>query len=414
MISAVSLALAGFAAPAMVLCASNRVAAQVCDVEPIESCFNASGKLTINNSTDDERDSFTLSLGNAPAATPQDFGDPLGTDPYVVCVYDANGVVEELQVAPAGTCDGDPCWKATRKGFQFKDKIGSNDGVNKLTLKASDKGKTQAKVSGKGAALEDPTLSLQAPVAVQLKNVATGYCLGTAFADPATIKKSTAEKFSAKIKTVPTSSKLLKGSDGVTRSLIEPDSRSTAEERGLAPDPNEVYIQSINYGGTGCPSGSVGTSFSNDRSSFTLIFDQFVASSGPSVPLTESRKICLLFINLRIPQGWSYSVSTLDFRGYVSLPKGVTAEQKSTYYFEGEPRPGSASSRFSGPVAKDYLTRDQLGLNTLQWFGCGGARPLIVSAQVELFKTDGRTAQITVDSTDGKLEHVIGLRWKPC
>ena len=31
------------------------------------------------------------------------------------------------------------------------------------------------------------------------------------------------------------------------------------------PNPNEPYIVSIGYGGTGCPAGSVGQSISNDR-----------------------------------------------------------------------------------------------------------------------------------------------------
>lgn len=35
-------------------------------------------------------------------------------------------------------------------------------------------------------------------------------------------------------------------------------------ERTL-PNPSQVYISSLSYGGTGCPQGSVGTFISDDR-----------------------------------------------------------------------------------------------------------------------------------------------------
>src|SRR5262245_50167374 len=90
------------------------------------------------------------------------------------------------------------------------------------------------------------------------------------------------------------------------------------------PNPAEVYLQSISYGGTGCPQGSVANTFSADRKAFTLIFDKFVASSGPGVPITETRKNCQLNINIHVPQGFTYAVHTFDYRGYVQLPAGVT------------------------------------------------------------------------------------------
>ena len=41
-------------------------------------------------------------------------------------------------------------------------------------------------------------------------------------------------------------------------------------------------IGSIAYDGTGCPQGSIGLSIANDRQALTMIFDSFVASTGPS------------------------------------------------------------------------------------------------------------------------------------
>jgi hypothetical protein len=177
-------------------------------------------------------------------------------------------------------------------------------------------------------------------------------------------------------------------------------------------DPSQIYLSSISYGGTGCPQGSVGSSFSNDRQSFTLIFDSFVASTGPGVPLPESRKNCQLNLNVHMPQGFSYSIATFDYRGYVQLPAGATAEQKSIYYFQGEAAQASAGTRFSGPVSKDYLSRDTLGV--VAWMPCGRIVPVNVNAQVRVTAPAGQQAQITTDSIDGKVRTILGLQYRNC
>ena len=179
-----------------------------------------------------------------------------------------------------------------------------------------------------------------------------------------------------------------------------------------SPDPSEVYVQSISYGGSGCPQGSVGSSFANDRKSFTLIFDSFVASTGPNIPVTEGRKNCQINVNLHIPQGFSFSIGTADYRGYVSLPAGVTGEQKSTYYFQGETTQASAAARFVGPVSKDYLSRDTLGL--VAWMPCSRTVPVNINSQVRLTGPTTAQAQITTDSIDGKTFHVFGFQYRQC
>lgn len=180
-----------------------------------------------------------------------------------------------------------------------------------------------------------------------------------------------------------------------------------------APNPDEVYVQSIAYGGSGCPQGSVGSSFANDRKSFTLIFDSFVASQGPGVPATESRKNCQMSVNLRVPNGFQFSIGTVDYRGYVSLPAGVTARQKATYSFAGSSAQVSSGTNFTGPVSKDYLSRDEVPFSTVVWSACGAVAPVNINAEV---RTSGGAsqAQITTDSVDGKVQHILGLRWRSC
>ncbi|MGH9224732.1 MAG: DUF4360 domain-containing protein [Acidimicrobiales bacterium] len=74
-----------------------------------------------------------------------------------------------------------------------------------------------------------------------------------------------------------------------------------------APDPDAFYVETLGYAGTGCPQGSVGQSFSDDRTTFTMIFDVFVASTGPGVPVSESRKDCQVDLSLHVPPGMAWA-----------------------------------------------------------------------------------------------------------
>jgi hypothetical protein len=169
------------------------------------------------------------------------------------------------------------------------------------------------------------------------------------------------------------------------------------------PDPRQVYIQSISYGGSGCPQGSVGQSISNDRTSFTLIFDQFVAASGPGVPVTEARKNCQINVNLHVPAGVGNSIVSLDYRGYVQLDAGAQATQGAVYDFAGN-SPRQSSTDFAGPLAVDYLQSDAVPLLTqkLELPACGGVVPLNVNSQIRIYPgTD--SSLMTTDSIDGRV-----------
>lgn len=73
--------------------------------------------------------------------------------------------------------------------------------------------------------------------------------------------------------------------------------------------------------------------------SFTLIFDNYVASIGPGVAVTENRKNCQINLNLAYPAGFQYSVFNTIYRGYIGIDSGVSARQEATFYFSGGKSP---------------------------------------------------------------------------
>ncbi|HYE33505.1 MAG TPA: DUF4360 domain-containing protein [Methylomirabilota bacterium] len=176
---------------------------------------------------------------------------------------------------------------------------------------------------------------------------------------------------------------------------------ATNVAQAQSPDPNGAYIQSISYGGSGSPQGSVGSSFANDRESFTLIFDVFNASSGQGVPATESRKNSQINLNYRAAKP---SKLDLNFRGYVNLPAGVTATiTVATYDEKGNPK--LSSETFQGPLAQDYLFSETVKLGSTKiGHGAGsavGVRNLNVSIRVAGHQQ--ASSLITIDSIDGQV-----------
>jgi len=183
----------------------------------------------------------------------------------------------------------------------------------------------------------------------------------------------------------------------------------------VTPDPTQVYINGIVYGGTGCPQGSLGSFISDDRQTFTLIFDQFVASIGPGVAVAQNRKNCQINLDLRYPSGFQYSIFSTSYRGYVGLDSGVNGLQSTNFYFSGQTSQSTTSTSFKGPTSGDYEIVDDVDLVSTIWSPCGAQSALNLNSQVRL-TTSSTTARgmITDDSIDGKITFVVGVQWQKC
>jgi hypothetical protein len=138
----------------------------------------------------DTHDGLTWKWTKGEGTLKADFGDPLATTSYALCVYDRAAGTPTLKVAadiPAGgTCAGKPCWKEKTHGFKYVDKEATPEGVVSLVLKEGLEGRTQITLKAKGINLEMPSLPLdQDPaITVQLKND-RGICWDADYTVPA-------------------------------------------------------------------------------------------------------------------------------------------------------------------------------------------------------------------------------------
>lgn len=188
------------------------------------------------------------------------------------------------------------------------------------------------------------------------------------------------------------------------------------ERQALFPPSDQVWIEDVKWAGSGCPVGSVARTLSNDKQTVTLMFDNYVASVGPGIVITESYKNCQINIKLHIPQGWTYTVFQTQYRGYYSLESGVKGTQKSIYYFSGDTRQWSAQSTFVGPASQDYHFWDNIATDTWVYCQCGATTSLNINTSLRMQSANPKkySGFMSTDSIDHKVIHVLGLQWKRC
>lgn len=129
----------------------------------------------------DTADQVVFKWNKGDATTVVDFGAPIASDAYALCVFNP-GLVLELNAPAGGTCGTKPCWKTVSiKGFTYKNKDRLPNGVDKVVLKAGLVGKAKVQLKGKGPNLPALPLPLALPATVQLQSE-SGACWEATFA----------------------------------------------------------------------------------------------------------------------------------------------------------------------------------------------------------------------------------------
>lgn len=168
------------------------------------------------------------------------------------------------------------------------------------------------------------------------------------------------------------------------------------------------------YGGNGCPAGSASVTLSPDAKSLSIIFDQFLTEAGPASRKTIDRKSCNIAVPVHVPQGFSVSVLSVDYRGFVSLPSQAQATLNAEYFFAGMVGPRFAR-QFQGRTEQEYLFNNTLGVQATVWSPCGADTNLRVNASMMVRNTNRQLdALATVDSADINAGIIYQLQWRRC
>lgn len=176
------------------------------------------------------------------------------------------------------------------------------------------------------------------------------------------------------------------------------------------PNPGEVYVENMTYGGSGCPAGTVADNLSPDAKAITFIFSDFTVDT-PANNGRDVKKNCQVNLQLHVPQGWTYTLFSVDYRGYVELDQGSRARLRSWYRI-GPDEVRIANTKMEGPRSQDYHQRANVPLDALPWLSCSDSST-VISISTEI-KGEGRKALVTVDSIDGEVSHQYGIAWRRC
>ncbi len=171
-----------------------------CGIGPVLGCKvpteSVRSKLAIKNRTPDDGDVLEWKWLKGEETLAEEFGDPVLTTDYRLCLFDLSGESPALftqAAAPAaGNCKSKPCWKALGrvpgvKGYRYNDKETTPDGLKQMTMTPGPDGnaKIALKAAGVNLALPIVVEPVPLPLRVQLQ-ASNGTCFEATY--------STAEK----------------------------------------------------------------------------------------------------------------------------------------------------------------------------------------------------------------------------
>ncbi len=123
-------------------------------------------------------------------------------------------------------------------------------------------------------------------------------------------------------------------------------------------------IQSVTYGGSGCPPGTTGQSFNDARTSLTGHLRCGCRRDGRRDAAEEFTRECQVTLSLHVPAGASLARVRVSLRGYANLLAGMTSVVTSGAALEGESPLDTHDESLAGPTADDYLVTREFDLAT--------------------------------------------------
>lgn len=166
--------------------------ASACSPEP-EACrpptLAERSRLRLVKNDSPDRDRLVWKWAKGTATPKGDFGNPLATDGYELCLYEDDTLVQSF-AAPAGETGGPCgiglCWKEITTGFSYRDGQLTPDGVATLRLtEGLADGQARIRLRGRGSRLGVPDLStLTGVLHVQLQKTAGDVCWGATYTPP--------------------------------------------------------------------------------------------------------------------------------------------------------------------------------------------------------------------------------------
>ncbi|KAF2808241.1 uncharacterized protein BDZ99DRAFT_499606 [Mytilinidion resinicola] len=154
--------------------------------------------------------------------------------------------------------------------------------------------------------------------------------------------------------------------------------------------------------------------YSDDGKILPLVFgDDFSASIGPNVAITENRKFCQLNFDIDFSAGFQYAVYSADYLGYANLDSGVQASITALYYFSGQTAQATTEADINGPFTGYFDKHDDIAIAT--WSPCGSQGLLNINSQIALNSdSDSQSGVISTEKIKSSFVHQLYIKWRSC
>ncbi|WP_405612987.1 DUF4360 domain-containing protein [Streptomyces sp. NBC_00076] len=183
------------------------------------------------------------------------------------------------------------------------------------------------------------------------------------------------------------------------------------------PPPDKIIIKVATVNGSGCPQGTAAVAVSEDNTAFTVTYSDYLAQAGGNSDPTAFRKNCQLSLVVHVPGGFTYAIASADYRGFASLQRGASGNQRASYYFQGSSDTVSKNHPFTGPRDDNWQATDTTDWPQLVYAPCGVQRNFNINTELRVTagtQSPGKVSFMTMDSTDGDISTVYHMAWKEC
>lgn len=177
--------------------------------------------------------------------------------------------------------------------------------------------------------------------------------------------------------------------------------------------PPYFTVSPLSVNGSGCPPNSAAVSQASDNT-FTITYSQYQAEAGQGAPIGAFRRNCQINVRVGVPQGWTFGITEVDYRGYAHMGYGARGLLTASYYFAGLPATLYQRHELRGYRDGDYEFSDRAAV--LAWAPCHFNTTLNVNTALQAYQaTDPSDVTLmTVDSTDVNMSTVYHLGFRRC
>lgn len=194
---------------------------------------------------------------------------------------------------------------------------------------------------------------------------------------------------------------------------------------GKAPNTDSEAVPGLgmelpDYGGSGCPQGSISAILSPDQRTLSVLFDAYVARAGGDTGQPRSALNCKLKIPFNVPAGYRVQVVKMDYRGFISVPLGANAVfSASVHYLEKDGRPTKTPKFRRGKIFKGPRQEEVMLTSFLRgqhWSPCGQSFVLMAESRLAVNTNPSHDDALSaIDSMDAVQKPVrYSLRWQKC